>query len=581
MSLTSTARSALSSGARSVKPLHGSTTRTIVTQTACGLYVDRSLPSNFNKILIANRGEIACRVIRTARELNVKTVAVYSEADANSMHVQMADEAYCIGPAAAAESYLKGDKILEVAKLSGAQAIHPGYGFLSENEFFARDCQKAGIEFIGPPVDAIHNMGSKSASKEIMLASNVPCVPGYHGEDQSLEKLTSEAKQIGFPLMIKAVLGGGGKGMRIVFEEKDFKNALDSCKRESKSSFNDDRVLLERYIQRPRHIEFQVFADKFGNAVHVLERDCSVQRRHQKVLEEAPAPGMSKELRDKMGKSAVDAARAVGYVGAGTVEFIFDAETDEYFFMEMNTRLQVEHCVSEMVAKRDLVQWQLHVAAGHPLPVSQQEIEDGMSGHALEARIYAENPENDFLPCTGKILHLRPPSLGNSPSTVNVRVETGVREGDEVSVFYDPMISKLVVWGSDRAHALKMMSDALSKYEIVGLPTNIPFLKRAVNHPEFAKGQVETGFIADHFNELIPGKTKVPSHVLAIAAASHLANEQAIMEEERKKASGRFSSSSSSLLLLLLLLLFSLSLSLSLCVCLCLSLFCLCSFPVV
>jgi len=502
------ARRALSSTTvvRAAQPAHAKVEAVSPVQqfihTDCGLYVDRTLPTNFNKILIANRGEIACRVIRTARQLGVKTVAVYSDVDAKSMHVQMADEAYRIGEAPAASSYLSFEAILDVAKRSGAQAIHPGYGFLSENAHFAEACEKAGVVFIGPPASAIHAMGSKSASKQIMTNASVPVVPGYHGDNQDPAFLKQQAGQVGYPIMLKAVLGGGGKGMRIVWNAEEFDEALDACKREALNSFKDERVLLERYIQRPRHIEFQVFADQHGHAVHLFERDCSVQRRHQKVLEEAPAPGMTPELRRKMGQSAVDAAKAVGYVGAGTVEFIFDAETDEYFFMEMNTRLQVEHPVSEMIMRRDLVQWQLHVAAGHAIPVSQATLDASANGHALEARIYAENPTNNFLPATGKLVHLRAPE----PSKY-VRVETGVREGDEVSIFYDPMISKLCVWAPDRRAALKLMSTALDQYQIVGPPTNIAFLQRAVNHPDFAKGKVETGFIAQHMDSLMPSES--------------------------------------------------------------------------
>lgn len=481
--------------------------------TEDGLFVDRSLPPNFDKILIANRGEIACRVIRTCKHLGIRTVAVHSDADAKALHVQMADEAYRIGEAPATESYLKGDTIIDVAKRSGAQAIHPGYGFLSENEHFARAIETAGLSWIGPPASAINSMGSKSASKIIMEGAGVPCVPGYHGEDQSIERLTSEARKIGFPLMIKAVLGGGGKGMRISHSEQDFNDMLDACVRESKNSFDDDRVLLERYIQRPRHIEFQVFCDNHNNAVHLHERDCSVQRRHQKVLEEAPAPGMSEELRAAMGQSAVSAALAVGYQGAGTVEFIFDAETNDYFFMEMNTRLQVEHPVTEMLVGRDLVQWQLHVAANHHLPATQSEVSANVSGHAIEARIYAENPGNNFLPATGRLNYVSPPA-----SSDRLRVETGIRSGDEVSIFYDPMIAKLVVWAEDRETCLKDVSTSLEDYNIAGLPTNISFLQRAVNHPAFHKGQVETGFIPEFEADLLPVEAAPSTH--AIAAAS-------------------------------------------------------------
>jgi len=479
-------------------------------RTSCGLWTREGLPSSFNKVLIANRGEIACRVIRTCRELGVKTVAVYSDADANSMHVQMADEAYRIGPNAAAESYLLGDVVLDVAKRSGAQAIHPGYGFLSENADFCQKCIDAGVEFIGPPIYAITSMGSKSASKAIMEAANVPVVPGYYGDDQSIERLKSEADRIGYPLMIKAVLGGGGKGMRTVMNAAEFEQKLDQAKGEAMASFADDVVLLERFIQRSRHIEFQVFGDKHGNAVHLFERDCSVQRRNQKILEEAPGPGLSAEFRDKMGQSAVDAAKAVGYVGAGTVEFILDADTGDYFFMEMNTRLQVEHPVTEMITQQDLVQWQLHVAAGHQLPLTQADL--GINGHAIEARIYAESTQKGFLPSTGTLVHLDTPLSGD-----RVRVETGVRQNDEVSVFYDPMIAKLVVWGEDRTNALSNMQSALDKFRVAGLDTNIDFLKRSVVHNAFKEGEVTTAFIAENETDLMV--TPKPSlELVAIAS---------------------------------------------------------------
>lgn len=511
-----------------------------IQRTSCGLYVDKGLPQTFKKILIANRGEIACRVIRTCRELGIKTVAVFSDADANSMFVKMADEAYNIGPAASAQSYLRGDYIIQLAKQCGAQAIHPGYGFLSENAEFAKNCFESGIEFMGPPVPAITAMGSKSASKNIMNAAGVRCVPGYHGEDQTNETLFKEATKTGYPIMLKAVSGGGGKGMRIVRGPEDFQEALDGCRREAMASFKDDRVLLERYIENPRHIEFQVFADKQGNAVHLFERDCSVQRRHQKVLEEAPAPGMTEELRAQMGKSATDAAQAVGYVGAGTVEFIFDADTDEYFFMEMNTRLQVEHCVSEMIVQRDLVQWQLHVAAGYRLPVaSQADIQ--AKGHALELRVYAENPYNNFFPATGKLTHLVAPALAS-----DVRVETGVRQGDEVSIHYDPMISKLVTWGPNRDACLKRMLTAIDDYEIVGPPTNLSFAKLCIEHPAFAKGQVTTKFIASYLDTLVPA-VKAPSTDIA-----YLTTLQLLLKEQQeakvafeKAAKGPWASSSS------------------------------------
>ncbi|KAI8850214.1 3-methylcrotonoyl-CoA carboxylase, subunit alpha [Chytridium lagenaria] len=449
---------------------------------------DGSRKPLFDKILIANRGEIACRVMRTAKKLGIKSVAVYSEADTNAMHVAMADEAFLIGPAASQESYLKMEKIIDVAKRAGAQAIHPGYGFLSENASFADLVKRSGLEFIGPPAQAIIDMGSKSASKEIMIKANVPVVPGYHGANQDPEYLQAEAGKMGYPVLIKAVKGGGGKGMRIVDKEADFMDMLESSKREAIKSFGDDTVLVEKYIVRPRHVEVQVFADKFGNAVYLFERDCSVQRRHQKILEEAPAPHLSPELRLDLGQKAVAAAKAVNYVGAGTVEFILDTDTNKFYFMEMNTRLQVEHPVTEMITDTDLVEWQLEVASGNPLPKEQDDL--AILGHAFEARIYAENPDNGFLPDTGPLRHLSFP-----PTSTDVRIETGVRQGDEVSVHYDPMISKLVVRGENRTAALRVLRKALGEFEVVGLNTNIDFLKRLASHPAFIDGDVETGFI--------------------------------------------------------------------------------------
>ncbi|KAI8322594.1 hypothetical protein GQ54DRAFT_297304 [Martensiomyces pterosporus] len=465
----------------------------------------------FDKILIANRGEIACRIMHTARKLGVKTVAVYSEADANAMHVQMADEAYLIGPAAAAESYLRTDAIIDVVKRSGAQAIHPGYGFLSENAAFADRLDTEGITFIGPPGSAMRAMGSKSESKRIMQAAGVPVVPGYHGENQDPAFLKEKAAEIGYPVLIKAVLGGGGKGMRIVHKPEEFDMMLESSKREATKSFGDDKVLVEKYLTTPRHVEVQVFADKYGNAVHLFERDCSVQRRHQKIIEEAPAPDLLPEIRQQLGEKAVAAAKAVDYVGAGTVEFIMDNETQQFYFMEMNTRLQVEHPVTEMVTDTDLVDWQLEVAAGNRLPRLQEDIK--CTGHAFEARIYAENPDNGFLPDTGRLIHLSTPQ----PSS-NVRVETGVEAGDAISVYYDPMIAKLVVRGEDRQAALRVLRKALDEYEVAGLHTNVDFLKRLCESPDFIDGKVETGFIDKHLDELFP-KAKNPSP-LAIAQAA-------------------------------------------------------------
>ena len=465
-------------------------------------------PRLFDKILVANRGEIACRVQRTAQRLGIRTVAVFSEADAQSQHVQMvrvvcragffflkkkkkkkANEAVLLGPPPARESYLLGDRILEMALLTGAQAIHPGYGFLSENSKFARACESAGIVFIGPPATAIDAMGDKSESKRIMIEAGVPCVPGYHGPNQDEKFLLEEAKKIGFPLLVKAVLGGGGKGMKLVKSADEFLEQLASAKREAMSSFGDDIVLLEKYITRPRHIELQVFGDTKGNCVHLFERDCSIQRRYQKVLEEAPAPGLSKEMRHKMGSSAVDAAKAVKYVGAGTVEFIFDRDSDAYYFMEMNTRLQVEHPVTEMITKQDLVEWQLKVASGYHLPMTQKQLDDmGPQGHAFEARVYAEDAFKNFIPQTGKIRHIK------IPTGDGVRVDTGIRNGDSVTPYYDPMISKLIVWDVNRTEALRKLHRALENYEIVGLNNNIPFLLRCSSHKAFREADLDTGF---------------------------------------------------------------------------------------
>ncbi|EDW16650.1 methylcrotonoyl-CoA carboxylase subunit alpha, mitochondrial [Drosophila mojavensis] len=467
-----------------------------------------------NKILISNRGEIACRVIRTARKLGVRTVAVYSDPDEHSLHTELADEAYRVGEAA---SYLRGDRILEIAKKSGAQAIHPGYGFLSESVEFAELCQKEGVIFMGPPSSAIRDMGIKSTSKAIMAAAGVPIINGYHGDDQSDACLQVEAAKIGFPLMIKAVRGGGGKGMRIAEKPEDFLTALNSARTESLKAFGDSSVLLERYVRSPRHVEVQVFADQYGDAVYLWERDCSVQRRHQKIIEEAPAPGLSEELRRELGEAAVRAAKAVGYVGAGTVEFILDKEDLSFHFMEMNTRLQVEHPISEMITGTDLVEWQIRIAAGEPLPLTQAQIT--RRGHAFEARIYAENPRGGFLPGAGPLRYLNTPK----PSP-EVRVETGVREGDEVSVHYDPMIAKLVVWGENRTQALNSLIARLGEYHISGLETNINFLIDLASHPEFQQANVHTGFIDEHFDTLFP-PIVVEQRQLSQAALSLIFNE--------------------------------------------------------
>jgi 3-methylcrotonyl-CoA carboxylase alpha subunit len=464
----------------------------------------------FDKILIANRGEIACRVARTARRMGVRTVAVYSDADTEALHVAACDEAYRLGPPPPRESYLDGAAIIAIARRAGAQAIHPGYGFLSENEAFAAACAAAGLVFIGPPPAAIAAMGSKSAAKSIMGAAGVPLVPGYHGDDQDAALLAREATRIGYPVLIKATAGGGGKGMKIVERGEDFAPALASAQREAKAAFGDDRVLLEKYLTSPRHIEIQVFGDAHGGAVYLFERDCSVQRRHQKVLEEAPAPGMTPERRRAMGETAVAAAKAIGYVGAGTVEFI--AEQDgRFYFMEMNTRLQVEHPVTEMITGVDLVEWQLRVAAGERLPLRQDEL--AIRGHAIEARIYAEDPERGFLPSIGTLVHLRAPA-----ADAGVRVDTGVRGGDEISPYYDPMIAKLIAHGEDRAMALRRLAEALSAYEIVGVATNVAFLRRVIAHDAFATAKLDTGLIARHHAELFPPPAR-PSVSMLLAAA--------------------------------------------------------------
>ena len=441
----------------------------------------------FTKILIANRGEIACRVIATCRRLGIATVAVYSDADRNARHVRLADEAIAIGPAPAAGSYLRSDVILEAARRSGAQAIHPGYGFLSENAAFADACAAAGVVFIGPPASAIRAMGDKSAAKALMQQAGVPLTPGYHGDNQDPQFLREQADAIGYPVLIKASAGGGGKGMRRVDDSAAFIEALASCQREARSAFGNDHVLVEKYVLRPRHIEIQVFGDGHGNVVHLFERDCSVQRRHQKVLEEAPAPGMTAERRAAMGKAAVDAARAVGYVGAGTVEFIASPEGD-FYFMEMNTRLQVEHPVTEFITGTDLVAWQLSVAAGQPLPKRQDEL--AIHGHALEARLYAEDADKGFLPSIGTLRHLRLPL-----ESANVRVDTGVEQGDTITPFYDPMIAKLIVWDVDREAALRRMQQALADCQVVGVTTNAGFLRRLVGTGSFSQAKLDTALI--------------------------------------------------------------------------------------
>lgn len=465
----------------------------------------------FHKILIANRGEIACRVMRTCRRLGIASVAVYSEADASARHVAMADEAYPIGPPPARESYLRIDRIVAAARASGAEAVHPGYGFLSENADFAEACAEAGLVFVGPPPAAIRAMGSKAQAKALMEKAGVPLVPGYHGAAQDEATLHEAARQIGFPVLIKASAGGGGKGMRVVETEDLLGPAISAARREAASSFGEDRLLIEKYLTRPRHIEIQVFADTYGQCVYLFERDCSIQRRHQKVIEEAPAPHFNADRRAAMGEAAVAACRAVGYVGAGTVEFI--VEGDAFYFMEMNTRLQVEHPVTEMITGQELVEWQLRVAAGERLPCTQTEL--AIHGAAIEVRIYAEDPAQDFRPAIGRITHLLPPRR-----SAQLRIDTGVRAGDSITQYYDPMIAKLIVHGEDRAEALSRLRDALAGYEIAGIATNLPLLRAIAASPDFAAGVVDTGFIPRNPQLLVARASTPSAHALAVAFLS-------------------------------------------------------------
>ncbi|RLK47281.1 3-methylcrotonyl-CoA carboxylase alpha subunit [Stenotrophomonas rhizophila] len=479
----------------------------------------------FTKILIANRGEIACRVIATCQRLGIATVAVYSDADRNARHVRLADEAIAIGPAPARESYLRGDAILEAARRTGAQAIHPGYGFLSENAGFAQACAEAGIVFIGPSAAAIRAMGDKSAAKALMQQAGVPLTPGYHGDEQIPEFLRKQADSIGYPVLIKASAGGGGKGMRRVDDSATFTEALASCQREAQSAFGNAHVLVEKYVERPRHIEIQVFGDSHGNVVYLFERDCSVQRRHQKVLEEAPAPGMTPERRAAMGKAAVDAARAVNYVGAGTVEFIAGPDGD-FYFMEMNTRLQVEHPVTECITGTDLVEWQLRVASGEPLPLQQDQLQ--IRGHALEARLYAEDADRGFLPSTGTLRHLRLPA-----NTAHVRVDAGVEQGDAITPFYDPMIAKLIVWDVDRDAALRRMQQALAECEVVGVTTNAAFLRRLVMTDSFTQAKLDTALIEREQAALAPNDGDSDPALWALAAIAGVATSEAASRDAR------------------------------------------------
>ena len=468
----------------------------------------------FERVLIANRGEIACRIIRTCRQMGIRTIAVYSEADATAQHVRQADLAFPIGGPRPADSYLRGEAIIEVARRAGAQAIHPGYGFLSENADFAEAVERAGIVFVGPSAESMRKMGSKAGAKDLMAGHGVPVVPGYTGVDQDPARLAEEARRIGFPLMIKAAHGGGGKGMRIVRAAGEFAANLESCQREAKNAFGRDRVLLERYIETPRHIEFQIFGDTHGNVVHLNERECSAQRRYQKVLEETPSPFLTPELRTRMGDAAIAAGRALGYVNAGTVEFIAGPQGD-FYFMEINTRLQVEHPVTEMVLHQDLVELQLRVAAGEALPGSIVRNKSlPADGHAIELRLYAEDPQQGFLPGSGTLQRLRLPA----PSA-HVRIDAGVIEGDTVTIFYDPMIAKLIIWARTRADALQRMREALAQCDVIGPKSNIDFLERLVRHPAVIEGRIDTGYLDRHLDEFL-GADDAPDPAPAFAAAA-------------------------------------------------------------
>ncbi len=482
----------------------------------------------FDKILIANRGEIACRVIRTCRRLGIASVAVYSEADAGAQHVLLADEAFAIGGPRPQESYLRGDAIINAALRSGAQAIHPGYGFLSENADFADAVVAAGLVFIGPDASSMRKMGSKAGAKDLMSAHGVPVVPGYTGEDQSPDVLQAEADRVGYPLMIKAAHGGGGKGMRIVHSGDQFAAALESCQREARNAFGRDRVLLERYLEKPRHIEFQVFADRHGHAVHLGERECSAQRRYQKVIEESPSPFLDARGRARMGEAAVSSARAIDYVNAGTVEFIVGAAGD-FYFMEINTRLQVEHPVTEMVTGLDLVEWQLRVAAGEPLPLAQDQITH--RGHAIEVRLYAEDPEKNFLPGSGRLERLMLPTPSDK-----LRLDGGVVEGDTVTIFYDPMIAKLIAWDEDRPRALAGLRAALAECEVVGPKSNIEFLEKLVRHPVVVEGTIDTSYLDRHLDEVLPAPAPPGNEMIAAAAAACLLHDEAAIAATARRS---------------------------------------------
>ncbi|HEX5843507.1 MAG TPA: acetyl/propionyl/methylcrotonyl-CoA carboxylase subunit alpha [Pseudomonas sp.] len=472
---------------------------------------------HIDTLLVANRGEIACRVMRTAKAMGIQTVAVHSAIDTNARHVREADLAVNLGGAKPADSYLRIDALIDAAKASGAQAIHPGYGFLSENAGFARAIEAAGLIFLGPPASAIDAMGSKSAAKALMEAAGVPLVPGYHGAAQDVETFRVASNAIGYPVLLKAAAGGGGKGMKVVERESELAEALASAQREAQSSFGDSRMLVEKYVLKPRHVEIQVFADQYGNCLYLNERDCSIQRRHQKVVEEAPAPGLSAELRRAMGEAAVKAAQAIGYVGAGTVEFLLD-ERGDFFFMEMNTRLQVEHPVTELITGLDLVAWQIRVARGEALPITQEQVP--LIGHAIEVRLYAEDPEHDFLPSTGRLSLYREPAAGPGR-----RVDMGVAEGDEVSPFYDPMLGKLIAWGENREEARLRLLAMLKETCVGGVRTNLAFLTRVLAHPAFANAELDTGFIPRHEAQLLPPVTNLPADFWQLAAEAFVQSE--------------------------------------------------------
>lgn len=487
----------------------------------------------FSKLLIANRGEIACRIIKTAKKLGIKTVAVYSDIDRNAMHVELADEAYPIGPAASIESYLNSQRIISVAKQVHAQAIHPGYGFLSEDAEFAEQCQQAGLIFIGPPIQAIKIMGDKNLAKKTMLEAGVPVISGYHEEAIDLPSLKKAAKKLGLPILIKAAAGGGGKGMRLVQEYDQLEESLHGAMREAQASFGDSRVFLEKYLESARHIEVQILFDQYGHGIHLFDRDCSTQRRHQKVIEEAPAPFLKKSTREKMAITALQAGQAIHYTGVGTIEFLVDADENHYF-MEMNTRLQVEHPVTEMITGLDLVEWQLRVASGEKLTLLQSSIH--AKGHAIEARLYAENPEQNYIPCAGPLTHFSLP-----PSQSGIRIDTGFRPGDHISVYYDPLIAKIIAWAEDRASAIKKLQHALMQMTVYGIHTNLVLLNRIIRHPEFINGKLDTSFLDCAKHSLLSNSTDLPNSAIIIACLAILQHQQKENDYWRQQRQDQFS----------------------------------------